>query len=62
MDGSSIYSHHDPRRISGCVCVVATGDGNVYAQGILTHHMAAVAEPYQAQGIPASMVGSTFYK
>ena len=33
-----------------------------YAQGILTHHVAAVAEPHPAQEIPASMVGSTFYK
>lgn len=33
-----------------------------YAQGVLTHHVAAVAAPHSAQGIPASMVGSTFYK
>lgn len=33
-----------------------------YAQGILTHHGAAVAEPHQTQGIPVSMAGSTLYK
>ncbi len=33
-----------------------------YAQGILRHHVAAVVEPHQTQGIPVSMVGSTFHK
>ena len=33
-----------------------------FAQGILTHYAAALAEPHPARGIPASMVGSTFYK
>lgn len=33
-----------------------------YAQGILTHHVPAVAEPHQTQGIPVSRVGSNFYK
>ncbi len=32
-----------------------------YAQGVLTLHVVAVAAPHPAQGIPASMVGSTFY-
>ncbi|MEO8327216.1 MAG: sodium/proton antiporter NhaB [Nitrospirota bacterium] len=33
-----------------------------YAQGILTHHVPAVAEHHQIQGIPVSMAGSAFYK
>jgi NhaB family Na+:H+ antiporter len=33
-----------------------------YAQGILTHHVPAVAEHHPAQGIPVSMPGSTLSK